>query len=86
MDDASLLDDIDAAVADAVAVRRETWFDRLPAKVRSKFVAARKKFHAGGYGNLRRSTLGRVLIGYGQQHGCQTCDYKRMSEWLAKKP
>lgn len=85
MPKASSLDDIDAAVATAVATRRGTWFDRLPLEVQHKFAAAREKFHAGGYGTVPRLTLGRALMKYAEDHGLRTCDYKRMGEWLAKK-
>lgn len=85
MPNASVLAEIDAAVADTLAARRETWFDRLPQDVQTKFLAARDKLHAGGYGKVKRSTLGRVLIEYAEKLGLHACDYKRMSEWLAKK-
>lgn len=82
----SVLDDIDAEVATAAAARRETWFERLPPEEQRKFAAAREKFHDGGYGTLPRLTLGRALIQYAEKRGLRTCDYKRMGEWLAKKP
>lgn len=79
------LSDIDAAVAVATAERRLTWFDRLPTEAMDVMRAARHKFHSGGYGATKRLTLARILIDYCASHGWQTCDYKRMGEWLAKK-
>lgn len=86
MGKSSPLADIDAAVALAAAsTRRLTWFERLPADAQEKFLAAREKFHSGGYGSLARLTLARALIDYAEKNGLRACDYKRMGEWLAKQ-
>lgn len=81
---ANQLADIDAAVAAFTAERRLTWFDRLPTEAMDSLLAARQKFQSGGYGDLPRLTLARVLIDYAEKHGWKTCDYKRMGEWLRK--
>lgn len=80
----NMLADIDAAVAAVTAERRLTWFDRLPTEAMDTLLAAREKFHAGGYGKLRRLTLARILIDHAAKRGWRTCDDKRLSEWLAK--
>lgn len=81
---ASLLDEIDSAVtATAEAARRKTWFDCLPSDAKQLMIAARDKFHAGGY-EITRHALARVLIEHATKHGWKVCDTKRMSEWLAQ--
>lgn len=81
----NVLADIDAAVASVAAERRLTWFDRLPTEAMDTLLAAREKFHAGGYGTTKRHTLARILLEYCQTRGWRSCDCKRMSEWLAKR-
>jgi hypothetical protein len=83
MGKATLLDEIDSAVAvTAEAARRKTWFDCLPSDAQQLLVAARDKFHAGGY-EIARYALARVLVDHATKHGWKVCDTKRMSEWLA---
>lgn len=85
MGKSNLLADIDAAVVIAVAASRPvTWFDRLPTEAQDALLAARTKFHAGGYGDISRFALARVLVAYAKEHGWKTCDRKRMHEWLEK--
>jgi hypothetical protein len=75
---------IDAAVAEVVNAQRATWFERLPDDARETLVAARAKFHAGGYGTLKRTTLCRILIQHATKQGWKVPKLKGMSEWLAK--
>lgn len=82
---ASILDEIDAAVMHVHAERHSTWFDKLPPEPQKVLLAAREKFHAGGYGTTKRLTLARILIEYCETRGLRSCDYKRMGEWLAKR-
>jgi hypothetical protein len=81
----NMLAEIDVAVAAAMAERRLTWFDRLPTEAMDTLLAAREKFHAGGYGTTKRLTLARILIEYCETRGWRSCDHKRMGEWLAKR-
>lgn len=75
---------IDAAVAQVVNAQRVTWLDRLPDDARETLLAARAKFHAGGYGALKRNTLARVLIAHAAERGWKIPQAKGVSEWLAK--
>lgn len=79
------LAEIDAAVACAANERRETWFDRLPPEAREVMGAAKEKYLAGGYAQVRRHSLAKILREWAQERGLQTCDAKRLAEWLAKK-
>jgi len=62
---------------------RMTWFDCLKDDARDELLAARKKWHAGGY-SLKRLTLARLIVKAAKDRGWKVCDSKRMSEWLAK--
>ena len=75
---------IDAAVSELLNAQRLTWFDRLPDDARETLTAARAKFHAGGYGNLKRNTLCRILIEHAAKQGWKTPKLKGMTEWLAR--
>lgn len=81
----STLAAIDAAVAEVVNAQRATWFDRLPDDARETLTAARAKFHAGGYGTLKRNTLSRVLMAHAAERGWKIPMTKGLNEWLAKK-
>ena len=75
---------IDAAVADVVNARPTTWIDRLPDDARDVMLAAREKFQAGGYGELKRLTLARILFDHAEQQGWKIADPTRLAQWLAK--
>lgn len=83
MPKASLLDEIDSAVAvTAEAAKRKTWFDALPTEAQQTLTAARDKFNAGGY-EISRLALGRVLVDHATKRGWKIADARRMAEWLA---
>lgn len=82
---ASPLAAIDAAVAEELNAQRRTWFDRLPEDARETLAAARQKFHAGGYGNLKRHTLARVLMAHAAERGWKIPMAKGLNEWLVKR-
>lgn len=75
---------IDAAVEQALNAPRTTWFERLPDDARETLLAAREKFHSGGYGTLRPHTLCRVLTEHAEKQGWKIAKIKGLSEWLAK--
>jgi hypothetical protein len=75
---------IDAAVAEAASQHRLTWIDRLPDEARNLMLAAREKFQAGGYGELKRLTLARILHEHAEKQGWKVADPTRLAEWLAK--
>lgn len=75
---------IDAAVAEVVNARRETWIDRLPDDARGVLLAAREKFQAGGYGGVKKLTLAKVLYDHAGQQGWKIADPTRLAQWLAK--
>ena len=77
----SLLADIDAAAA-AASVTRTIWFDRLPPDAVETLNAAREKFMAGGYGQLKAQPLARILLEHAAKRGWVLCDIKRLAEWL----
>lgn len=78
------LSSIDAAVGEAIRAHRPTWFDRLPKDARELMLAAREKFQAGGYGTLKKLTLGRILHEHAQKQGWTVADPTRLGQWLAK--
>ena len=75
---------IDAAVAEVVNARPTTWIDRLSDDAREVMLAAREKFQAGGYGELKRLTLARILFDHAEQQGWKIADPTRLAQWLAK--
>ena len=80
----SALSAIDAAVAEVLNAQLVTWLDRLKDDARETLLAARAKFHSGGYGTLKRNTLARVLIAHAAERGWKIPQAKGVSEWLAK--
>lgn len=80
----SALAAIDAAVSEAVNARPTMWLDRLPDDARELMLAARGKFQAGGYGELKRLTLARILHEHADKQGWKVADPTRLAQWLAK--
>ncbi|NBW12298.1 MAG: hypothetical protein EBR82_30130 [Caulobacteraceae bacterium] len=79
-----LLDEIDSAVAaTAVSLKPRTWFDALPEDAKATLLAAREKFHAGGY-NIPKYSLASVLIDYAEKRNWRICSRKGVAEWLAQ--
>jgi len=77
----SLLADVDAA---AKSFRnRTTWFDMLGSEAQSELLAARQKWHAGGF-TLKRYQVSRLIVKAATNRGWKVCDEKRMAEWLDK--
>lgn len=84
MPKATLLDEIDSAVAATAESRKpRTWFDALPDDAKATLLAAREKFQSGGY-DIPKYTLASVLIDYAAKRGWRICNRKGLTEWLAQ--
>lgn len=79
----SLADEILQAVPEVT--RRKKWFDYLPQEAMTELLEVRHRWQAGEYGpKVKPMTIGKLLVARCQDRGWETCDARRMSEWLQR--